>query len=145
MKPVISELTTNAYAKINLSLDILGTRPDGYHEVCMIMQSLVLHDTLTLRITGNSGVSMTCSDPSLPTGEKNLAYRAAALFCNTYGISDGISIHLDKVIPVAAGLAGGGACCGALLLASVCGAVLCCCAVVVAGAVSIAVAALGAS
>lgn len=107
MNPVISELTTNAYAKINLSLDILGTRPDGYHEVCMIMQSLVLHDTLTLRITEESGISMTCSNPSLPTDERNLAYRAAKLFCDTYGISDGISIHLEKVIPVAAGLAGG--------------------------------------
>lgn len=107
MKPVISELTTNAYAKINLSLDILGTRPDGYHEVCMIMQSLVLHDTLTLCITDGSGISMACSDTSLPADETNLAYRAADLFCKTYTIADGISIHLEKVIPVAAGLAGG--------------------------------------
>ncbi len=107
MKPVMSELTTNAYAKINLSLDILGTRPDGYHEVCMIMQSLVLHDTVTLRITEKAGISMTCSDSALPTDQKNLAYRAAELFCNTYNITSGISIHLEKVIPVAAGLAGG--------------------------------------
>jgi len=99
--------TTYAYAKINLSLDILGTLPNGYHEVQMIMQSLQLHDTLSLNICKTPGITMTCSDSSLPVDEHNLAYRAAALFCSTYDIKDGIELHLEKRIPVAAGLAGG--------------------------------------
>lgn len=107
MKPIKSEITAYAYAKINLSLDILGTLPNGYHEVQMIMQSLQLHDTLTLRINNTPGIVMTCSDNTLPVDEHNLAYRAAALFCSTYTITDGLCLHLDKRIPVAAGLAGG--------------------------------------
>lgn len=107
MKPIKSEVTTYAYAKINLSLDILGTLPNGYHEVQMIMQSLQLHDTLTIHRNDTQGITMTCSDSSLPVDERNLAYRAAALFCSTYKITDGICIHLEKRIPVAAGLAGG--------------------------------------
>lgn len=107
MNPILFTNTTYAYAKINLSLDILGTRPDGYHEVQMIMQSLQLHDTLTLKIRKEPGIAMTCSDTSLPADEHNLAYRAAVLFCTTYGVTDGIELHLEKRIPVAAGLAGG--------------------------------------
>ena len=107
MKPIKSEITVYAYAKINLSLDILGTLPNGYHEVQMIMQSLQLHDTLTIRLSETPGISMTCSDNTLPVNEHNLAYRAAALFCSAHEIPDGIQIHLEKRIPVAAGLAGG--------------------------------------
>lgn len=99
--------TAYAYAKINLSLDILGTRPDGYHEVQMIMQSLSLHDTITLSATDTPGIVMTCSDTTLPVDMHNLAYRAAELFCQTYRIPCGITLHLEKRIPVAAGLAGG--------------------------------------
>lgn len=73
----------------------------------MIMQSLQLHDTITLQTSTLPGISMTCSDTSLPVNEHNLAYRAAVLFCNTYGITDGITLHLEKKIPIAAGLAGG--------------------------------------
>ena len=107
MKLIYSPHTAYAYAKINLSLDILDTRPDGYHEVQMIMQSLMLHDTATLITTEDKGIVMTCSDTSLPVDEHNLAYRAAALFCETYDIPYGIKLHLEKNIPVAAGLAGG--------------------------------------
>ena len=107
MNHILSTHTAYAYAKINLSLDILGTLPNGYHEVRMIMQSLQLHDTVTLKITAATGITMTCSDASLPVDEHNLAYRAAALFCNTYQIAEGIELHLEKKIPVAAGLAGG--------------------------------------
>ncbi len=99
--------TTYAHAKINLSLDILGTLPNGYHEVRMIMQSLQLHDTVTLSISETPGITMTCSDTTLPVDEHNLAYRAAVLFCNTYAITNGITLHLEKKIPIAAGLAGG--------------------------------------
>ncbi len=107
MKPILQTHTAYAYAKINLSLDILGTLPNGYHEVQMIMQSLQLHDTITLEINALPGITMTCSDTSLPVDEHNLAYRAAVLFCDTYGITDGLLLHLEKRIPVAAGLAGG--------------------------------------
>ena len=107
MNAVLSTHTAYAYAKINLSLDILGTLPNGYHEVRMIMQSLQLHDTITLKVNDTTGITMTCSDASLPVDERNLAYRAAVFFCDTYHISDGIELHLDKKIPVAAGLAGG--------------------------------------
>ena len=107
MNAVLSTHTAYAYAKINLSLDILGTLPNGYHEVRMIMQSLQLHDTITLKLCDTPGITMTCSDASLPADEHNLAYRAAVSFCDTYHISDGIALHLEKKIPVAAGLAGG--------------------------------------
>lgn len=107
MNAILSTHTAYAYAKINLSLDILGTLPSGYHEVRMIMQSLQLHDTITLNINNTPGITMTCSDTSLPVDERNLAYRAAVSFCEAYHISDGIALHLEKKIPVAAGLAGG--------------------------------------
>ena len=107
MNAVLSTHTAYAYAKINLSLDILGTLPNGYHEVRMIMQSLQLRDTITLKLCDTPGITMTCSDASLPADERNLAYRAAVSFCDTYHISDGIALHLEKKIPVAAGLAGG--------------------------------------
>ncbi len=107
MKLIHAIHTAYAYAKINLSLDILGTRSDGYHEVQMLMQSLTLHDTITLSVTDTPGIVMTCSDSTLPVNEQNLAYRAAALFCEACGISCGIRLHLEKSIPTAAGLAGG--------------------------------------
>lgn len=107
MNAILSTHTAYAYAKINLSLDILGTLPSGYHEVRMIMQSLQLHDTITLNISNTPGITMTCSDTLLPVDERNLAYRAAVSFCEAYHISDGIALHLEKKIPVAAGLAGG--------------------------------------
>lgn len=107
MNAILSTHTAYAYAKINLSLDILGTLPNGYHEVRMIMQSLQLHDTITLNINNTPGITMTCSDTSLPVDAHNLAYRAAVSFCEAYHISDGIALHLEKIIPVAAGLAGG--------------------------------------
>lgn len=103
----IKNHTAYAYAKINLSLDILGTRPDGYHEVQMLMQSLTLHDMVTLTATEEKGIVMTCSDITLPVDSHNLAYRAAVLFCEAYNIPYGIKLHLEKKIPVAAGLAGG--------------------------------------
>lgn len=107
MKPILQNHTVFAYAKINLSLDILGTRPDGYHEVRMLMQSLTLHDTITLEVQPSPGVFLACSEPSLPTDERNLAYRAATLFLSAYAPSYGVVLHLEKKIPAAAGLAGG--------------------------------------
>lgn len=105
------EIKKNAYAKINLGLDVTGLREDGYHEVKMVMQSLLLHDTVTLRKTGEQeetpGIRITVNDPALPTDRRNLCYKAAERMLSAYGISEGISIDIRKEIPIAAGLAGG--------------------------------------
>lgn len=103
----MEQTTALAYAKINLSLDILGTLPNGYHEVCMIMQSLSLHDTVVLTKEETPGIVLTCSDASLPTDASNLAYRAAAAFFEHFLPDGGVRIDLTKRIPCAAGLAGG--------------------------------------
>ena len=97
-----------AYAKINLSLDVLGKLENGYHEVCMIMQTIGLHDTVTVERTKEPGIRLTTDHAELPVDEQNLAYRAAQLFMKSAGITgEGVSVHIEKRIPVAAGLAGG--------------------------------------
>ncbi len=99
-------LTAKAFAKINLSLDVLGTLPNGYHEVKMVMQTVSLYDIVELTKT-ESGISLGCSLKFLPTGRDNLAYRAAEAFFAETGIEGGVKIYLKKHIPVGAGLAGG--------------------------------------
>lgn len=98
----------HSYAKINLSLDVLGKREDGYHDVEMIMQTLTLFDLLIIDRTTH-GITVSTNLSYLPTGEKNLAYRAAKTFLETTGTGqeNGVRIHIQKNIPVAAGLAGG--------------------------------------
>ena len=97
-----------AYAKINLTLSVLSKRPDGYHEVEMVMQSIALYDTLQIR-SQEDGISLTVSGADLPLDEKNLVWRAASLLQAKAGIKNGVHIHLAKRIPVAAGLGGGSA------------------------------------
>jgi 4-diphosphocytidyl-2-C-methyl-D-erythritol kinase len=99
-------LTAKAFAKINLSLDVLGTLPNGYHEVKMVMQTVSLYDSVELTKT-EKGISLECSLRFLPTGPENLAYRAAEAFFKETGIDGGVKIYLKKHIPVGAGLAGG--------------------------------------
>ena len=101
-----SRLTLKAYAKINLALEVLGKRPDGYHEVAMIMQSVSLHDTLILSLQ-ESDITLICDRPELPCDHSNLAYRAAELLRREVGVARGVQIELTKRIPLAAGLAGG--------------------------------------
>lgn len=111
-------ITLKANAKINLTLDILGKRPDGYHEVSMVMQEVSLHDTLTMeRSEGGIRLSIAIEGQkgNLPADETNLCWRAAALVQQEYGIEDGVEIHLVKRIPMAAGLAGGSADAAAVL------------------------------
>lgn len=103
----MNSITVKAYAKINLGLDVLRKREDGYHDVCMIMQSLNLHDTITIKKTQTSEISIRTNLPYLPIDKGNLVYKAAALFTEIIGVKDGLFIGLDKKIPVAAGLAGG--------------------------------------
>ena len=111
-------LTLNANAKINLTLDILGTREDGYHEVAMIMQEISLHDTLSMGKI-NQDISLTIviegQQGTLPADESNLCWKAAALVQKEYNLREGVEIHLTKKIPMAAGLAGGSADAAAVL------------------------------
>lgn len=96
-----------AFAKINLGLDVLGKREDGYHEVRMIMQTIRMYDQLDMRKSVEPGIHLTTNKKYIPVDENNLVWRAAKLMMDTCGIMEGISIHLHKVIPVAAGMAGG--------------------------------------
>lgn len=96
-----------APAKINLLLDVLRRRDDGYHEVEMIMTMVDLADRLTLAELPDDRIVMTSSSGTLPLDDKNLAYQAALLIREYCNIRRGVAIHLDKYIPVAAGLAGG--------------------------------------
>lgn len=96
-----------AFAKINLGLDVLGKREDGYHEVRMIMQTIRMYDQLDMRKSVEPGIHLTTNKKYIPVDENNLVWRAAKLMMDTCGIMEGVSIHLYKVIPVAAGMAGG--------------------------------------
>jgi 4-diphosphocytidyl-2-C-methyl-D-erythritol kinase len=95
-------------AKINLHLEVLGLRPDGFHELAMVMQTIDLADTLTLAPTADGRISLSCDEPSLPTDGGNLIVRAAELLKARSGYSElGAAIQLHKRIPIGAGLAGG--------------------------------------
>jgi 4-diphosphocytidyl-2-C-methyl-D-erythritol kinase len=100
-----------APAKINLYLEILGDRPDGYHELVMILQSIDLADKIDLRAIGTDTIRVRCEHPQVPTDNSNLAYRAAQLmaqqFPDSFAQYGGVEITIQKRIPVAAGLAGG--------------------------------------
>lgn len=95
-----------AYAKINLGLDVIGRLPNGYHEVKMVMQTVGIYDVLTLEKI-SEGIVVTTDNGELPTDENNLIYRAAGIMLEQYNISQGVRIHLEKNIPIAAGMAGG--------------------------------------
>ena len=96
-----------ALAKINLGLDILGKREDGYHEVRMIMQTIQMYDVLEMKKKKEPGISLSVNYPFIPNDERNLVYKAAKLLMDEFQIEQGVSIRLDKFIPVAAGMAGG--------------------------------------
>ena len=96
-----------AMAKINLGLDVLGKREDGYHEVRMIMQTIRMYDILDIRKTKRPGIVLTTNLPFIPTDSRNLVYKAAEMLMEEFEIEEGLSIKLRKFIPVAAGMAGG--------------------------------------
>ena len=106
-----------SHAKINLTLEVLGKRRDGYHEIRTIMQELELHDTISFELISGGRLELSCSDPSLPLGEENLAYKAAMLLKSLYAPDKGIRMNLTKRIPVAAGLGGGSSNAAAVLKA----------------------------
>lgn len=96
-----------AFAKINLGLDVIRRREDGYHDVRMIMQTIQMYDQLEMEKKGSKGIALTTNLSYIPVNENNLVYKAAKLLMNQYQIQEGVSIHLNKFIPVAAGMAGG--------------------------------------
>jgi 4-diphosphocytidyl-2-C-methyl-D-erythritol kinase len=96
-----------AFAKVNLCLQVQGRRPDGYHELRTIFQTISLHDTLELFLSSRPGISLKVSDPALSGGPDNLVYRALALIQKEIGFRGGIRAELTKCIPVARGLGGG--------------------------------------
>lgn len=99
-------ITVQGYAKVNLGLDVVGRLPNGYHEVKMVMQTVGVHDTICLKKIPE-GIVFTTENGEIPGDDTNLACRAARLFLESTGIRGGVSIELEKRIPVAAGLAGG--------------------------------------
>ncbi len=104
----MNSIILKARAKINLTLDVVGKRENGYHDLEMIMQSINLYDTIFIRKAKTPGIRLRANYSWLPTNAKNIAYRAAEVFFAEAGITDyGISIEITKRIPVAAGLAGG--------------------------------------
>ncbi|MCI8532267.1 MAG: 4-(cytidine 5'-diphospho)-2-C-methyl-D-erythritol kinase [Lachnospiraceae bacterium] len=103
----MDKIQLKALAKINLGLDVLRRREDGYHEVKMIMQTISLCDELELRKRKQPGIQVRTNLHYLPTNENNLVYKAAQLLMEEFQIGDGIAIQLQKRIPVAAGMAGG--------------------------------------
>lgn len=111
------KITAFAPAKINLFLDIIGRLDNGYHSLFMVMQSVSLGDTVTVEECGENGIFLICSEKSLPTDEKNIAYKAAKKFFEAIGKEPAVKIHIEKKIPFAAGLAGGSADAAAVLVA----------------------------
>lgn len=103
-------------AKINLGLDVLRRRSDGYHDLRMIMQTVYLYDQIEIAEKEASGITLTTNVGYLPVNEDNLVYKAAKLLMEEFGIEQGVRIHLKKYIPVAAGLAGGSSDAAAVLI-----------------------------
>jgi 4-diphosphocytidyl-2-C-methyl-D-erythritol kinase len=106
-----------AFAKINLGLKILGQRPDGYHEIRTVYQTLALHDRVEISLHGSgSSISVECDDPAVPSGPANLVYRASALWRRARRFPGSVRVRLRKVIPMGSGLGGGSSDAAATLL-----------------------------
>ncbi len=105
-----------AHGKVNLALDVLGRRPNGYHDVKMVMQSLQIYDKVKIEKVPKQGIEVRTNLKDLPVDQNNLAYKAADMLVKEFGIKDGILIRLEKHIPVAAGMAGGSTDCAAVLV-----------------------------
>lgn len=111
-----NDISLKALAKINLGLDVVRRREDGYHEVRMIMQTIQLYDRLDIKRTQEPGIQIQSNLSFLPVNENNLIYKAAKLLMDEFSITDGVSVKLDKRIPVAAGMAGGSTDAAAMLI-----------------------------
>ena len=98
-----------APAKINLAIDVLSKRSDGYHDVAMIMQSIALYDVVTVKPIRGGKITVITDSDIVPNGSSNIAYKTAEFLKNKYNVKDGVEIYIEKNIPIAAGLAGGSA------------------------------------
>lgn len=103
----MNQVSEKAYAKINLGLDVIRRRPDGYHEVKMIMQTVGICDTLTIAKSNNKEIILMVGDAPLPCDRSNLIYKAAEMVMQQFDLQEGVEITLEKNIPIAAGMAGG--------------------------------------
>lgn len=103
----MDEISLKALAKINLGLDVVRRREDGYHEVRMVMQTINLYDRLDIVKKKEPGISIKTNISFLPVNENNLIYKAGKLLMDEFGIAEGVSVKLNKRIPIAAGMAGG--------------------------------------
>lgn len=105
----MDKLTIECRGKINLAIDVVGKREDGYHDVEMVLQEINLADRLTLSLRADEVISITSDSTEIPLNEGNLAYRAAQVFFSHLGQKGGVDIHIEKRIPMGAGLGGGSA------------------------------------
>jgi 4-diphosphocytidyl-2-C-methyl-D-erythritol kinase len=117
----MSSVTLRAYAKINISLDVVGKREDGYHLLESVFQGISLYDEVQVtREEGNGGIRITCNLPYIPTDGRNIVYKVAEAFFQAAGIPQyQVKIHLNKTIPTGAGL-GGGSANGAAVFSALC-------------------------
>ncbi len=113
----MTELREKAYAKLNLTPDVLVLRPDGYHDMEMVMCSVSLSDDVTIELSDTGIWSVACSDAAMPRDEKNLAWKAAAAYFEGTGLKPGLEIYIEKRIPSGAGMAGGSSDAAAVLRA----------------------------
>ena len=116
-EPTQSDMKILSPAKINLFLHICGKRPDGYHELFSLMCRITLFDELVLQIGRGKTIEIDCSHPDVPNDDTNLAHRAVSLFHSKLNSAQGVNIHLNKKIPVSAGLGGGSSNAASVLLA----------------------------
>lgn len=100
-------VVVRSFAKVNLTLDVLGKRPDGYHAIESVMQTIGLRDNISLSLGGAPGIRLTCDMDGIPTDARNLAHQAASAVIEASGVSPGVEIAIEKQIPVEAGLGGG--------------------------------------
>ena len=111
----MKKIKLKAYGKINLTLDVLGKRDDGYHDLDMIMQSVDLCDVITIVKNGTGDITVKSNTANIPNDESNLAYKAALALTSEFEIKDGVDIEIEKNIPISGGMAGGSTDCAAVL------------------------------
>lgn len=111
----MNSIKLKTYGKINLILDVLGTLPNGYHDLDMVMQTVDIYDELTITKTNNDEITISSNTGAIPNDNSNLAYKAAKALKDKFGIEENVDIYIDKNIPIAAGMAGGSADCAGTL------------------------------
>lgn len=115
-KRIMDRVEERAYGKINLSLDVLGRRENGYHDVSMVMQTVDIYDIISLnKLENEDEIKLTANVDNIPLDETNIVYKAVKLVKEEYGINEGVLAHIEKHLPIAAGMGGGSSDCAAAL------------------------------